>query len=323
MITKKNNHLLPRMVIKRWEEQDGKIYVKKDNKIRKVRPLDYSKKYYYSLGKVDDELENRISVFESYVANLLKQLNDADGKIEITEKDMEILKLYVILQSCRNDNTSPFIKEDESGFYQNNNYIIGIPLISTQEEAVQFTSIICNEFERIKQLNQGEKYSYDYRMFKAEGINSPLCFGQHLVIVSNDKNEFLVSETTAVIECTMDGDYLFTYVPVSSKIGLILAKSKYFYTEDVIEATKVRLGIKYSGTPDPYLSVIIKDSKLIFNGGANEGKVTFDIVKLAQNEIVSLNNVIYEDGDNILFSNETSLNNAKMVNNARKVTLSY
>ena len=323
MITKKNNHLLPRMVIKRWEEKDGKIYVKKDNKIRKVRPLDYSKKYYYSLGKVDDELENRISVFESYVGNLLKQLNDADGKIEITEKDMEILKLYVILQSCRNDNTSPFIKEDESGFYQNNNYIIGIPLISTQEEAVQVTSIICNEFERIKQLNQGEKYSYDYRMFKAEGINSPLCFGQHLVIVSNDKNEFLVSETTAVIECTMDGDYLFTYVPVSPKIGLILAKSKYFYTKDVIETTKDRLGIKYSGTPDPYLSVVLRDSKLIFNGKAKEGKVTLDIVKLTKNEIVSLNNVIYEDGDNILFSNETSLNNAKMVNNARKVTLSY
>ena len=26
MGTKKNNHLLPRMVIKRWEEHNGKIY---------------------------------------------------------------------------------------------------------------------------------------------------------------------------------------------------------------------------------------------------------------------------------------------------------
>lgn len=323
MITKKNNHLLPRMVIKRWEEQDGKIYVKKDNKIRKVRPLDYSKKYYYSLGKVDDELENRISVFESYVANLLKQLNDADGKIEITEKDMEILKLYVILQSCRNDNTSPFIKEDESGFYQNNNYIIGVPFISTQEEAVKVTSLICNEFEKIKQLSQNEKYSYDYHVFKAEGINSALCFGQHLVIVSNGKNEFLVSETTAVIECTMDGDYLFTYVPVSPKIGLILAKSRYFYAKETIEKTRIRLGIKYSGTPDPYLSVVLRDSKLVFNGNVNEGKVTFDIIKLTKNEITSLNSVIYEDGNNILFSNETGLNNAKKCNQARRVFLSY
>ena len=323
MPTKKNNHLLPRMVIKRWEEQDGKIYVKKDNKIRKVRPLDYSKKYYYSLGKVDDELENRISVFESYVANLLKQLNDADGKIEITEKDMEILKLYVILQSCRNDNTSSFIKEDESGFYQNNNYIIGVPFISTQEEAVEFTSLICNEFERIKQLGPSEKYSYDYHIFKGEGINSLLCNGLHLVIVANDKNEFLVSETTAIIECTLDGDYLFTYVPVSPKIGLILAKSRYFYTAEIIEATKIRLGEKYSGKPDPYLSVVLEDTKLIFSGKAKEGKVTLSIIKLAKDEISTLNSVIYEDGNNILFSNEASLNDAKRGNEARKVSISF
>ena len=63
-MVKKNNHLLPRMVIKRWEEHNGKIYDKETKQIRDVEKLDYSKEYYYSLGKVDDELENRISVFE-------------------------------------------------------------------------------------------------------------------------------------------------------------------------------------------------------------------------------------------------------------------
>ena len=323
MLTKKNNHLLPRMVIKRWEEQNGKIYVKKDNKIRSVRKLDYSKEYYYSLGKVDDELENRISVFEGYVGKLLKQINEAGDTIELSEKDMEILKLYVVLQSCRNDNTSPFINEDESGFYQNNNYIYGVPLVSKQEDAVKLTSMICDEFERITKLDQKANYCYDYRIFMRGEINSFMCNGLHLVIVSNDENQFLVSETTAVIECTLDGDYLFTYAPVSPKIGLILAKSKYFYTKEDIEQTKKRLGTKYSGIPDPYLSEALEDSKLVFNGKVKEGNVKFDIVRLDDREILELNSIIYEDGKNILFCNEDSLNNAKQSNPARKVYLSY
>ena len=124
-------------------------------------------------------------------------------------------------------------------------------------------------------------------------------------------------------ECTLDGDYLFTYVPVSPKIGLILAKSRYFYTAEIIEATKIRLGEKYSGKPDPYLSVVLEDTKLIFSGKAKEGKVTLSIIKLAKDEISTLNSVIYEDGNNILFSNEASLNDAKRGNEARKVSISF
>ncbi|MGM9880993.1 MAG: DUF4238 domain-containing protein [Bacilli bacterium] len=319
MGTKKNNHLLPRMVIKRWEEHNGKIFDKETNQIREVEQLDYSKEYYYSLGKVDDELENRISVFEGYIGRILKQLNEATDKVELSEKDMEILKLYACLQSCRNDSTSSYINEDESGIYQNNNYIFGTPVISTQDEAVKLTTLICDEFERIKKLDNNMKYNYNYRFMNFGGINSMMVMGLHLVIVGNDSNEFLVSETTAVVECTLDGDYLFTYVPVSPKIGLILAKSKYFYTKDEIENTKVRLGMKYGGWPDPYLSEVLDDEKLIFYGKPNSGKVTFKIVKLDITEIVKLNTVIYEDGHKILFSNEDALKNAKIDNDSRKV----
>ena len=234
---------------------------------------------------------------------------------------MEILKLYAILQSCRNDNTSSYINKDEFGIYQNNNYIFGVPLISTQDEAVKLTSLICNEFERIKKLNSNIKYNYDYQLMNFDGINSRMGCGLHLVIVGNDKNEFLVSETTAVIECTIDGDYLFTYVPISPKIGLILAKSKYFYTRDQIDYTKKRLGTKYNGYPDPYLSVVLKDEKLVFNGIEKDSMITFDIVKLDMKEITALNSVIYEDGQKILFSNEDALNNAKISNPSRKLSI--
>lgn len=230
---------------------------------------------------------------------------------------MEILKLYAFLQSCRNDNTSTYIIEDESGIYKNNNYIFGVPLISTQDEAIKVTSLICDEFEKIKNKS---KYNYDYRFMTVNGINSLLEFGLHLVIVSNDKNEFLISETTAVIECTIDGDYLFTYVPVSPKIGLILAKSKYFYTRETIEYTKNRLGMKHCGFPDTYLSEILEDEKLIFNVVIKDGEVTFDIVRLDVSEIIKLNTVIYEDGQKI-FSNEDALNSAKINNLSRKIII--
>lgn len=286
-----------------------------------MEQLDYSKEYYYSLGKVDDELENRISLFESYIGKILKQLNEAtNNEITLSEKDMEILKLYVVLQSCRNDNTSPYIIDDESGFYQNNRYLFGVPLVSTQDSAVKLTTLICDEFERIKKLDSSVGYSYDFRFLQGGTINSRICWGLHLVIVNNPELEFIVSETTAVIECTMDGDYLYTYVPVSPKTGLLLVKSKYYYTEELIEYTKARFGRKYgNGYPDPYLSDVIKDSKLIFNGIAKDGKVTLKLINLSKEEIYELNSVIYEDGHKILYSNEKSLEESKLHNPSRRV----
>lgn len=321
-MVKRNNHLLPRMIIKRWEEHNGKIFEKDTQKIRNVNQLDYSEKYYYSLGKEDDMLENRISHFEGYVGNILKMLDEAVDSIELSEKDMEILKLYAFLQACRNDNTSPYIKNDESGIYRNNNYIFGVPLVSTQESAVTLTSRICDEFERIKNLDSHSKYTYDYRFMLLDGINSSLVWGLHLVIVNNKNNAFLVSETTAIIECSMDSDYMFTYVPVSPKIGLILAKSKYFYDLNQIEYTKVRFGRKYGNYyPDPRLSEVIEDNKLIFNGILNNGRVKITFCELSKYEIYNLNSVIYEDGTRILYSDETVLKESKNINFKREIVI--
>ncbi len=309
MAIKINNHLLPRMVIKRWEENNGKIFDKEENKIRKVNKYDYSEKYYYSLGKKDDELENRISTFESYIGNILKQLNEAQSSIELTKKDIEILKLYVILQSCRNNNTSPVIKNDESDIYLNNNYLFGVPLVTTQEEAVQVTTKICDEFNRIKNLN--------------DNINertSSFCYELHLVIVANENNKFIISETTSIIECTMDSNYLFAYVPISPKLGLILTNSKYYFSEKDIEFTKQRFGNKYgNGKPDSYLSELLSDNKLVYNGTETNNKIKLNFIKLAKEEIYSLNSIIYEDGNKILFCNESSLEEAKNKNPVREI----
>lgn len=320
---KKNNHLLPRMVIKRWEAQEGKIYDKDKCISRSINKLDYSEKYYYSLGKEDDVLENRISKFEAYIGKLLKKINLSDTQIELTEKEMEILKLYVLLQSCRTHNTSPVILSDESDMYKNNNYLFGVPLVETQESAVKITAMICDEFDRILQLNENAKYSYNYRFLMFEEINSYMLRGLHLVIAKNNSNGFLISETTAVIECTLDSDFLFSYTPVSPSISLILVKSKYFFTPYEIKYTKERFGRKYgNGIPDSHISEAIEDNKLCFNASVTkEHKVIIKYIDLTENEMWFLNSIIYEDGTKVLYSNQNALDKAKIKNNSRDIVL--
>lgn len=309
MVIKKKNHILPRMVIKRWEKCNGKIFEKELNRVRKIQKKDFSVEYYYSLGKEDDELENRISKFECYIASVLKKINDSEQEVVLNVKEIEILKLYAVLQSCRNHNTSPVIKEDESGIYLNNNYLFGVCLVETQEDAVNITKKICDEFDKIIKLNDNDVYE------------SSLCYGMHLVLAYNNSNAFLISETTAIIECSMDSDYMFTYIPISPNISLILAKTKYFYDYASIENTKIRFGNKYgNGIPDPYLSNVLDDYKLIYNGKKmTDGKVCIKYINLSKNEINCLNSIIYEDGQKILYSSEQYLESAKRKCNIRIV----
>lgn len=82
--------------------------------------------------------------------------------------------------------------------------------------------------------------------------------------------------------------------------------------------TVKKLGFKYGHTPDPYLSEILNDEKLIFNGIPNKDTIILSIVKLDPPEIITLNSVIYQDGRLILFSNEDALNRFKVINPSRK-----
>ena len=132
------------------------------------------------------------------------------------------------------------------------------------------------------------------------------------MIVSNSKDSFLVSETTAVMECDMDGNYLYTYVPVSPRKGLILAKSKYFQDDETIKQTKIRFGYKYGlGIPDEYLSLIIDDHKLINNVEQSGTSLTFKVIELSDEETKSLNSIIYQGGKKILYCNKETLEQAK------------
>jgi len=94
------------------EKEDGKLYNKENKSDQKVHREDYSKKYYYSLGRVDDFLENRIAVFESVIAPILKRIEESNNSIKLLGKEMELLKLFCVLAACRQENISSLIKSD-------------------------------------------------------------------------------------------------------------------------------------------------------------------------------------------------------------------
>ena len=342
MVIKINNHLLPRLITKNWKQEKGKLYDKELEIKRNIQKLDYSEKYYYSLGKPDDALENRISKFENVITLILKKVNNAEKSIRLTGKEIELLKLFCVLAACRQDNTSSLIKGDESGIYADNNYIFGVPLIKTKEEAVKTTSSIIDDFEKISKLPKDTKFRNWSRVIEAEYSGSFYNLGQHLVILRNDNNSNIISDICAIIEYTMDSDYLFTYVPISPKTALVLVKSKYYDNLEEYIYTLKRFGSKYgNGKSDPYLSAIFENNEhILFNSYSSVRsavhlketyfkvkeyvEATVHIKSVSLNEIRQFNSVIFEDGKKILYTNEKELEFAKNHPlNSRTITVEW
>lgn len=82
-------------------------------------------------------------------------------------------------------------------------------------------------------------------------------YGQHLAIIRSEDKWMCISERCAIIENTLDSDYLYTYVPVSPKTAILLVKTKYYLSQKNYDESRKRLSFKNGGSrPDPYLSVI-------------------------------------------------------------------
>lgn len=154
-----HNHLYPAFHIRKWAASGGQIYDKTKGESREINPQeDYSLKYYYSLGEENSELEDRISIFEARIGELIKEIDQAEGSIKLSGKEIELLKLYCILCGSRHQFTSEVITEDESGIYVSNNYLYGLHKVETQEEAVKLTKIIMDDFDKINCFIQKETF---------------------------------------------------------------------------------------------------------------------------------------------------------------------
>lgn len=336
MAVKKNNHLYPALHIRKWESLGGYLLNKKTGKIRKIHNDDFTSRYYYSLGLEDDTLENRIQVFESYIGDLIKTIDGANQSVYLSGKDIEILKLYCVLSACRQHHTSEVIKEDESGYYSSNNYLFGIHRIKTQEEAVAITTQVMDSFDELRVAPIDKVFEHSHRIMNPKSSGSIHTFGTHIVIFRSENNTVMVSDVCSIIENTLDGDHLYTYVPISPKSALLLVKTKYYLDLNTFENTKERLARKHGGfKPDPYLSVILGGHKENYEQElfcsyyryklkvtvpketyivSNQYKSAFvKISSLPDFVFQQFNRIFYEDGEKILFVNNDNINEVKSI----------
>jgi hypothetical protein len=339
---KANNHILPRFILNYWKKEGAKVFVKSTKNTRELKYLDFSKKYYYSLGTKDDALENRISKIEQALGIIIKKVNEAKKEIILTGKEIELLKLFVVLSACRQHNTSPFIVDDESGLYINNKYLFGVPFIDSQEKAVAITTLICDEFDRLQLLDDDAVFSNTTHITLKEVLNCRLSLRQHLVISETPDNKNIVSDRCAIIECDLDSHYLYTYVPISPTKALLLVNSEYFFDKKTYDYTRGFFGRKFgNGYPDPFISDIFKgyDSLLFCSYNKKKLSVTtteqyidinsyssvkLEMIKLPKVCYASFNCVFAEDGKRIVFCDKDELDfSLKTKLHNRHITLSW
>ena len=343
---KKNNHLYPKFHIKKWIDLGGKIFNKKTGNIRKwYSSVDYTMKYYYSLGEKNSELEDRISKFESYIAPIILKIDKAENEVALTGKELELLKLYCVLCGSRHSFTSEVITEDDSGIYQSNNYLWGLHRAKDQNQAIGVTKQIISDFEKIISLDDDIESQISFDIIDPKFAYSIYTIGLHIAIGRSETPMLCISDRFCIIENTLDSDFLYSYMPISPKTALFLVKSKYYIDQETFEHTKDRFGRIYgSGHPDQYLSIIMGSSKkydvedalfcsyyrvrssvhiqetYISRNRAKQVKAKISV--LPNFVFKQFNSIFCEDGTKILFCDEEELRFALSHQlNCRKITV--
>lgn len=325
-IIKKHNHYYSKFHVKKWKECKGKIFDKATETKRKIDlRMDFTEEFYYSENEPNNELEDRIGDFEAYIGETIKKIDCAKDTVHLTGKEYELLKLYCVLCANRHHFLTEVIKSDESGIYHSNNYLYGVFSIKNKDEALKMTKHIIEEFESLKKQDEVQAMIYSpissfYPCHSTVGL--------HLEILRRDKPDIIISDRCCLTENTLDSDFLYTYVPVSPFTALVLIKSKYYIDWQKFEYTKQRFGEKYGGgIPDPYLSVVFEGQEnLLFSScylirsNVHIGEAYFKqerahqvflkIKEMPTRIVTQMNSMLCEDGELILYCDESALEKA-------------
>ena len=316
---KENNHYYPLLHVRNWLEQtEYKLFDKNINDTRTYKKQkDFAIKFYYSLGKEDSTLEDNLSKFEQYIAKIIDKIKNLKCNINLSLKEIELLKLYCVFAACRQHFTTEVIKLDPTGIYQSNDYIIGTHRILTQEEVVKTCENIYAEFERITHMDE------DIITKKLE--NNPFnslsnfTYGLHLNIFKKNNNSLCVSNICAIIENTMDSNHLFVYIPISPNRALMLIKTKYYKDKETYKKYLKGLSeINYAIFPDEWISVIFSEDNANFENllfptyKIEKNNWMLKIQTLPNNIVKKFNSIFYEDGILFLYVNEKDLEHAKI-----------
>ncbi len=315
---KENNHYYPLLHIKNWLKQTNyKLFDKNINDNRTYKKQeDFTIKLYYSLGKEDSTLEDNLSKFEKYIAKIIDKIKNSKCNVNLSLKEIELLKLYCVFAACRQHFTTEVIKLDPIGIYQSNDYIIGTHRILTQEEVIKTCENIFAEFERIKQMdNDTLNKALNNSPFNSL---SDFTYGLHLNIFKNNKNSLCVSDKCAIIENTMDSNHLFVYIPISPNRALMLIKTNYYQDKKNYKKYLKYLGeLNYATHPDKWISVIFSEDNANFENllfptyKIEKNNWMLKIQTLPNNIVKKFNSIFYEDGILFLYVNEKDLEHAK------------
>jgi len=348
-----NNHYLPRFHIKKWKDLGGKLYNKNTDRTRKINQLDFSKKNYYSTDGTDS-LENRIAKFESYISEIIRKIDGENESINLTGKQLYLLKLYCAFCSYRHQFTSEVIIEDDFAMYKSNNYLWGVRRYTEKKDILYITEEIVKVYEIVEQdsnFDHLESFTSILPSKKMLAIGNPTLalYGQHLAIIRSEEKWMCISERCAIIENTLDSDHLFTYVPVSPKTALLLVKTKYYLDQKKYDESRKRLSLKNGGyRPDPYLSVIFGscasrnyDSSLFcsyykpfvksmvhvgetFLPNNDYSRVTVKINTIPKLIIDNFNAIFYQDGSKFIHINDEQLIRARTLpTDYRHITMDF
>lgn len=326
-IKKQNNHLYPAFHIRKWVDAGGQVYDKSSHRKNKCRNINYQKdftaKFYYSLGKDDSVLEDRLSRFEYTIAPLIERIDSSEENIYLTGKELELIKLYCLLCANRHANTCEVIKSDEANIYRSNDYVFGTHRNETPKEAVDMTTMIVKEYEKLiempSEMNAGAQREESF--FYAPVVWTA---GLHLSIVRADAPVLLISDRFCILENTIDSDHLYAYIPISPKTALLLVNSEYYFNEEAFCRTKAWFGEKYgNGVPEEYLSDLFGAEVGKFEDSLfceyysqptmeqhieRETNSLYVKINYLPKEIFRLFNSIYcEDGEKILFCDQEEL----------------
>lgn len=324
---KQNNHLYPVFHIRKWVDAGGQIYDKCSQKENKCRPVyykkDFSAKYYYSLGREDSTLEDRLSQFEHTIAPLIERIDSAEKSVHLTGKELELIKLYCLLCASRHANTCEVIKSDEANIYRSNDYVFGTHRNETQEDAVDMTTVLVEVYEKMMGKPDDMNAGVGNIRF---GVYSPTIWtaGLHISVVRADTPVILISDRFCILENTIDSDHLYAYIPISPRTALLLVNGEYYFDAETLYETEERFGEKYGGgTPDEYLSELfgaeVGDYEdRLFCEYYSQSSLEKPIEKESNSiyirindlpkEVFRLFNSIYcEDGEKILFCDKNEL----------------
>ncbi len=314
-----NNHYVPSLHLKKWTSQGGKVYLKEERKSRSIEKIDFAEKYYYWIDG-SNELEKRIGQFESYIGNIMILIDKSNESVNLNTKQLFLLKLYSLLCTYRQENTTEIIRSDFFGMYEGNQYRFGSKNLRTKEEVINETEKVISLFEVVQKMKK-----FDVQSIKNNEIYVNLSM-LHISIIRSNVIEFMISDVFTVIENTLDNEHLYAYTPVSPKSAILLVQTLYYKDLKALEQHKNELNFLRGKTrPDPYLSTIFcrklgeheySEIDLIRSYDLNDSPE--NIFSIRVNHVLDevaiyLNSILFEDSNKIVFLKNKSLNLAKSI----------